>query len=223
MKGKITAVLFIVVFTLIAAVVVTFLTARDIQPDLVETTEAPSESSGVVVIVPSADVSAPVSTPASTPASTPTATSAPVQTPAPTPTPAATSAPGVSLGSGSFSSDTQAKLNIRADWSAQTSGSGQAEITVKVSLDSYSIHLKAVPNSVNISLGGQYVSLDAPAIEYDGNALLNTVLATKTFTVDLPAGSSKSYTLAVEWQFGGTYGDVSIPVIECGGSIALSR
>ena len=115
MKGKITAVLFIVVFTLIAAVVVTFLTARDIQPDLVETTEAPSESSGVVVIVPSADVSAPVSTPVSTPASTPTATSAPVQTPAPTPTPAATSAPGVSLGSGSFSSDTQAKLNIRAD------------------------------------------------------------------------------------------------------------
>lgn len=92
-----------------------------------------------------------------------------------------------------------------------------------MSLDSYSMHLQAVPNSVNISLDGQFVSLDAPAIDYDGNALINTELASKTFTIDLSSGQSKTMTLAVEWHFGGTYGEVEVPVLECGGSISLSR
>lgn len=60
-------------------------------------------------------------------------------------------------------------------------------------------------------------------MDYDGAEAINTVLAEKTFTVDLAQGESDSLTLAVEWHFGGTYGDVELPVIECGGSINLSR
>ena len=224
MKGKVTAVLFIVVFLLIVAVICTFLTGQSLKPNNAEATEAPSGSAVITVVDPTAaaETSRPVSTPVSTPAATakPTPTATPVPTATPTPTASVTQ---TSLDSGSFSSATNAKLNIRADWSAQTAGSSQVEVTVKVSLDSYSIHLQAVPYSVNINLGGQYISLDAPAIDYDGNAMINTPLAEKTFTVDLAEGSSTKLTLAVEWHFGGTYGGVELPVIECGGTIDLSR
>ena len=216
MKGKITAVLFIVVFILVVAVVCTFLTSWDKAGN----DEAQGEDdggSGVVVVMPTPGTTSPAETPAA---------SAAISTPAPTASPAPTPAPVYTeqdLGSGSFKSDTGAKLNIRADWSARTISSSQIEVKVKISLDSYSIHLQAVPNSVNVNLAGQYTSLDAPAVDYDGAEAINTVLAEKTFTVDLAQGESNSLTLAVEWHFGGTYGDVELPVIECGGSINLSR
>ena len=48
-------------------------------------------------------------------------------------------------------------------------------------------------------------------------------LASTTFNVDLPVGSSNSYTLAVEWHFGGAYMNTPIDVLECGGNITLVR
>ena len=42
-------------------------------------------------------------------------------------------------------------------------------------------------------------------------------------TVSLPSGSSASFPLAAQYQFGGTYSKVELPVIECGGTIELSR
>ena len=42
-------------------------------------------------------------------------------------------------------------------------------------------------------------------------------------TLSLPAGSSDSFPVAVQYQFGGTYSKVELPVIECGGTIELSR
>lgn len=230
MKGKITAVLFIVVFILVVAVVCTFLTSWDKAGN----DEAQGEDDGgssVVVVMPTPGTTSPAETPAASAAiSTPAPTASPAGSPAPTPTPTPAPTPTPEpvyteqdLGSGSFKSDTGAKLNIRADWSARTISSSQIEVKVKISLDSYSIHLQAVPNSVNVNLAGQYTSLDAPAVDYDGAEAINTVLAEKTFTVDLAQGESDSLTLAVEWHFGGTYGDVELPVIECGGSINLSR
>ena len=121
------------------------------------------------------------------------------------------------LGSGSFRSNTGAKLDIIANWSAKSIGNNQAEVTVTVVLDSYSLHLNAVPGSVNLSLGGQYASLDGPEINYDGSDMLHTTLGSKSFIVDM--GSELS--LAVEWQFGGTYSGIDLPVVECGGRISL--
>ena len=100
---------------------------------------------------------------------------------------------------------------------AKSLGDGRAEVTVTVVLDSYSLHLNAVPGTVNLSLGGQYASLDGPEINYDGTELLHTTLGSKTFTVD----TGSEYTLAIKWQFGGTYSDIDLPVIECGGRISL--
>lgn len=234
MKGKITAVLFIIVFILMVAVVCTFLTGWDrSDPASPSDTADPAGNADITLITPPAETASSTQEPSSTAPIVVVApsdsTPPPVSTPAPTPTPATTIAPvqpsysGTDLGSGSFRSSTGAKLDIQADWSAKTISSSQIEVTVTISLDSYSLHLQAVPNSVNVNLDGQYVSLNAPAVDYDGSALINTVLATKTFTVDLAEGQSDNLSLAVEWHFGGTYGDVELPSIECGGTISLSR
>lgn len=233
-KGRIKAILFIIVFLLVAAVVASWATGKDKpkEPAAVTTTvdtpdlvigddqqarppETPSPATTATPI--------PVATPSPTPAPTPTPAAEPTPTPAPTPTP--TPAPSVEpipsgevLGSGTFKSTTGTWLDIHADWTARSSGGAQAQITVVVSIDSYSLHLAAVPNSVNLSLGGQFVSLDAPAVDYDGRAAINTPIATKTFTVDL---ADAPYSLAVEWHFGGTYGGQQLDVIECGGTIKL--
>lgn len=248
-RGKITAVLFIIVFLLVAAVIATFLTGLDRR---VEATPAPVETNAVIITetdTPVAFTPAPTNV-VLTPA--PTQAPAPVQTPAPTPAPTpkptdppsafavpydpnggSGAIPGVSdvgttpagtfLGSGSFSSTTGANIDIRADWEARVADSSQAEITVSISLISYSVHLNAMPNAVNIGLNGQYASLAAPAVDYDGSAQITTPLASKSFTVELREGSSRTLDLQVEWQFGGTYGGMSIPVIECGGNFTVSR
>ena len=228
MKNKITAILFIVVFLLVVAVVFTFFSSFNKGADAPDVSIIPTTDPGDADITytpePSQSVYTPVPTlPASTPVPTPPPTPTPTPVPSVEPEPTQTVSYGTELGSGSFRSETGAKLDIHADWSARTVSSSQAEITVKIILDSYSLHLQAVPNSVNINLGGQYVSLNAPAVDYDGSAALSTELASKTFTVNLAEGQTDSFSLAVEWHFGGTYGDVELPVIECGGTIGLSR
>lgn len=237
MKGKIAVTLFIVVFLLIAAVTGTYLSDKAAK-------QSPADD-GIVIPSqtetqpPETLPSAPVATvipPAMTPTpSTPTpAPATPAPTPAPaTPTPEPT--PGVvipsvepvftasNLGSGSFSSETGVGLNLKADWSAKTISTTQAEITISVSVNSYSLHLVAVPNAINLNLGGQYISLDAPAVDYDGTSSRNTPMASKTFTVDLAEGESTDFHLDVVWNFGGTYQQVELLAIECGGEISLAR
>ena len=227
-KGRIKAVLFIIVFLLIVAVVCSWLTGTDkkTEPEA-ESTPPSVESSNVVVIDPQATqggTSASTTTPAPVVSATPTPAPTPTPTPAPTPTP--TPPPvqyGESLGSGTFKSDTGTGLNLRADWSAKTVSDSKIEITIKVSVDSYAIHLQAVPYAVKLNVNGEYVSMDAPAVDYDGSAATNTVFGSKTFTVNLSSGSSANIPVAVEWHFGGTYGGEQVDVIECGGTISVSR
>ena len=139
--------------------------------------------------------------------------------PTPTPTPQY----GDNLGSGTFKSETGVPINLRADWSVKTTSASQVEVTIKVSVDSYAIHLQAVPYAVKLNVNGEYVSMDAPAVDYDGSAATNTVFGSKTFTVNLSSGSSANIPVAVEWHFGGTYGGEQVDVIECGGTISVSR
>ena len=214
-KGRIKAVVLIIVFLLVVAVICSWLTGtdkKDEQPG--ENTAPPEESSSVIVIDPNGSQStAPVNTPA------PTATPAPAPTPTPTPTPQY----GDKLGSGTFKSETGVPINLRADWSVKTTSASQVEVTIKVSVDSYAIHLQAVPYAVKLSVNGEYVTMDAPAVDYDGSAATNTVFGSKTFTVNLSEGSSANIPVAIEWHFGGTYGGEEIDVIECGGTISVSR
>ena len=62
-----------------------------------------------------------------------------------------------------------------------------------------------------------------PAIKWENNTKLETLLASTVHTLSLPSGSSASFPLAAQYQFGGTYSKVDLPVIECGGTIELSR
>ena len=60
-----------------------------------------------------------------------------------------------------------------------------------------------------------------------GHEQVVSSLGTTNFTVELPANSSKSMSLQVEWQFngemGGPNGRMELPVIECGGTINVTR
>ncbi len=168
-------------------------------------------------------------TPTPTPVPTPVATPEPTPEPTPTPTPTPTEEPlplnyeSEDLGSGSFSSETNKNIEIRADWSARTVSNNRAEIEVTVYLESYSIRLGPSEDAVNLNLAGDYVTLATPALQYAGSQLLVTKLASHTFRVDLPQDSSNSFHLEAVYNFGGTYGGVSIPAIECGGVISLTR
>ena len=243
MKGKITAVLFILVFLLVVAVVFTFLTSLDRrreaeanQPagnDVVVTEYTPTPTPVTpqpqqAAAVPGQDQgqSTPVTAAPATPAPTPKPAAAVMETPASDamPAPGGVADMGKLLGSGSFSSHTGAHIDIRADWEARVSGDTDISVRVTVYLNSYSIYVNALPNCLNIGLNDQYVTLDSPAISYDSNtALLTTELGSQSFTVQLPAGNSRDLDLQAEWHWGGTYGGVDIPVIECGGSFTVTR
>jgi len=76
---------------------------------------------------------------------------------------------------------------------------------------------------VNVSFAGEFKTLNAPAITYDGAERIRNELASTSFIVDLPVGNSNTFTLAVEWQFGGVYMNTELPVIECGGPVSIVR
>lgn len=150
----------------------------------------------------------------------PTPVPVPTATPAPTPTPAPV---GQVLDSGSFRSQTGLPIDIRADWTATVLDNERIQIQVMVVLESYALQIAEGYRAVNVSVGDQYASCDAPAVDYDGSAKLETVLGTTSHSLYLSQGTSGSFPLAVEYHFGGVYSGEELPVIECGGSITLSR
>ena len=233
-KGKIKAVLFIIVFLLAIAVAINLLV--DMQSER-KAEATPTGDPYANTVTPSIETQPAVETaqptPAAAPSTAPTATpvpATPVPTLTPTPVPTVTPEPaqpiipqGEVIGSGSFTSDTGTPLNLRADWTATVLDSERVEVTVNVYLVSYQIEVRELYNAVNVSVGDQYASADSPAIKWENNTRLETLLASTVHTLSLPAGSSDSFPVAVQYQFGGTYSKVELPVIECGGTIELSR
>lgn len=245
MKNKITAVLFIIVFLLVVAIVCVFLTnwdrsgsaekAEPVSSDptnaavVVETPDTPVVVSGTTPVpttVPTA-VPLPTTVPTSAPEATPAPGATTQETPAPTENPATANLdpnyPSVKLGSGSFKSDTKTGLNIRADWSAKTVSGTQVQVDIVIYAEHYSLNTNAIPKSLNIVLDGQYISLDVPAIKYDGTGSSSSELGSRSFIIDLAPGDSRELKLAIEWAYNGRYGGVSLKNIECGGKINLTR
>ena len=228
-KGRIKAVLFIIVFLLVIAVAVNLL--MDMQSEK-KAEATPTNDPYANTVTPSVDMQPALETPQPTPAIVPSVapTATPTATPTPTPIPTATTEPvqpvipqGEVIGSGSFTSDTGTPLNLRADWTATVLDSERVEVTVNIYLVSYQIEVRELYNAVNVSVGDQYASADSPAIKWENNTRLETLLASTVHTLSLPSGSSASFPLAAQYQFGGTYSKVELPVIECGGTIELSR
>lgn len=222
-RGKIKAVLFIVVFVLAVAIGCNALIGMaNMKPEQPEDTTDPFLMTPDVNSQTGSTVAPSTVAPTTAPTVAPTATPAP--TPTPTPVPTATPAPaGQALGSGSFSSETGVPINIRANWTATVLDSERVQVKVEVILDSYALHIAESYGALNVSVGDQYASSSTPAVDYDGNEQLSTVLGSTTHTLNLAQGQSSSFTVAVEYHFGGTYSDQELPVIECGGSIQLSR
>ena len=230
-RGKIKAVLFIIVFVLAVAIgcnaLMDLSTGKEPEvtadpflgtpsPDLPLTSAAPLETA------------VPTATPIPVQTVAPTVAPTPVPTPEPTPTPIPVSTPtpapvGQVLDSGSFRSQTGLPIDIRADWVATVLDSDRVQVQVTVVLESYALQIAEAYKAVNVSVGDQYASCNAPAVDYDGSAKLETVLGTTSHTLYLAQGMSDSFPLAVEYHFGGVYSGEELPVIECGGSIALSR
>ena len=131
--------------------------------------------------------------------------------------------PNKLLNSGSFSSNTGVPMNIRVDWSISSVSGSQAEVTVKVSLDSYSLHLVEVPGAVTVDLNGSTATMASPAVDYDGKSALNTPFGSKTFTVNISSGESISLPLSVTWHFGGKYSNVDLTDIIASGTVSASR
>lgn len=228
MKGKLVAVLFVVVFVLLIAVVFSLLTDDQSVTDIndyriqAQTTDSPVLET-ISTPVPTPPPAEPSWLPLPTAEPTPIPTPVPTMAPTPIPTVPPTLAPVITdLGSGSFRSNLPWYINVVADWSAKAIDANNVEVTVKVSVESYSLHLNAA-RSVNVAFGDQYVTLDAPNIVYDGGTQVLNELATTTFTVPLSQGMSNSYNLGVAWHFGGWYMNTEIPSIECGGTVTLIR
>ena len=230
-KGRIKAVLFLVVFLLVMAVAVNLLLDMDrerrevvhLPVDTPAATETPARTPAP------AETPAPVLTPAPTPVPTPAPTPVPTPDPylnAPSPTPEATPVPvpvGQELGSGRFTSETGVGMNVRAEWKANVLDESRVQVTVQVYLDSYSLQITEARNSLNVSVGDSYKTADTPTVNLEDNAKHETLLAVTEHTVDLSDGQSASFPVQVEYYFGGTYMKKELPVIECGGSITLER
>ena len=178
-----------------------------------------------------APTQAPAPTRAPAPAPTQAPAPAPTQAPAPAPTeapaPAPTQAPEVAfvpvqMGSGSVDSETPTSLNIRADWSARAISPTQVEVTVTVYCLHQTLYTGAY-NPVNFMVDDQYASVYARQIESDSYEFHSTELASKTFTIDLAEGETKTFWINVEWEYGGTYSGIQLDSIECGSNITLRR
>ena len=230
-KRRIKAVIFILLFLLVMAVAVNLL--LDMEKDKREVVHLPSESAAPAPTEAPAPTPVPA-TPAPTPAPTPTpeptrdpyidTPATPVPTLQPLPTPTGTPTPeGEELGTGTFRSETGVGLNVRAEWTANVMDAKHVRVTVQIWLDSYSLHLIQVNNCVNVSVGESYVTANAPAVDIDDNSAHQTLLATTEHVINLSDGESRSFPVQVEYQFGGTYQQQELPVIECGGAIELER
>ena len=230
-KRRIKAVIFILLFLLVMAVAVNLL--LDMEKDKREVVHLPGESAAPAPTEAPAPTPVPA-TPAPTPAPTPTPVPTPdpyIDTPAtpvptlqPLPTPTGTPTPeGEELGTGTFRSETGVGLNVRAEWTANVMDAKHVKVTVQIWLDSYSLHLIQVNNCVNVSVGESYVSANAPAVDIDDNRAHQTLLATTEHVINLADGERRSFPVQVEYQFGGTYQQQELPVIECGGAIELKR
>ena len=232
-RGKIKAVLFIIVFVLAVAIGCNALMdlSEDKAPEatadpFLGTLSSDAPLSSVAPLETAAPTATPIPVQTAAPTAVPTPAPTPVPTPVPTPTPAPTPTPepvGQVLGSGSFRSQTGLPIDLRADWVATVLDSERIQVDVTVVLESYALQTTAGYRAVNVSVGDQYASCDAPAVDYDGSAKLETVLGSTSHILYLAQGMSDSFPVAVEYHFGGTYSGEELPVIECGGSISLSR
>lgn len=233
MKGKLIAVLFVVVFLLLIAVVFSLLTDNTSPTDISSYRSPPTEGSGGGIVkeveTPPPDMRTPEPTlPLPTVPPTPTPVPTPVPTPIPTPAPTPVPVPvNTVLGSGSFESTTGTFLDVVADWTATAVSDTQVDVTITISSKSYALDYTGFPNAIHISLGDKYENCASYDVRYDGKSIALNPLATHTISVPLNPGVN-TYPLQVVWDFKGSIGSMTMGVVpleslECGGTIQFTK
>lgn len=225
-KGKIKAILFIVLFLLVLAAAVTLLLDLERQDrEAAFTVPTPRGTAVPALTIP--PVVTPVPTPVPTYMPTPAPTPVPTPIPTPPPTPAPTPTPvqvGQIIGTGTFTSETGVPMNIQANWTAKILDENRVRVTVEVNIVSYSLNILRSANALSVSVGDSYETADTPTLNVDNNTALETNhLATTEHTIPLAAGQSGSFPVQVQYLFRGVYFQRQIDTVECGGSITLSR
>ena len=159
-----------------------------------------------------------------TPTPEATAEPTPAPTPTPVPTPVITPVPaGIPLGSGKFSSETGAWIDVDALWTAETVDNDKIKVTVIANLRSYSLFTAATRNGLEIKLEDQYTAMDLTALTIDTDQEVTTELGTYSFTCTAPAGQATALDLEVIWHFGGTYSGKQMDTVSAGGMISVIR
>ena len=225
MKNKIKAVIFIVLFIAVVALIVYIITGSGKERDYEYITGSLETASPLETVAPTAEIATPRPS-LYIPSPTPAATPSPTPTPEPTPEPTSEPLPaGTVLAEGKFSSDsgTDGMLDIDANYSAVVTGDSTVQVTVSVDLKHYSLNTIGGPR-LHFSLGDQFASEDSVPIEYDGSEGRKvTTLGAHVFNIELATGQSVSLPLQVQWDFGGTYHNVEIDALSCGGAISIAR
>lgn len=225
--GKIKAVLFIIIVLLAVALVCSWIVSKD--PQTLPDEPAPAVTAAPLPTpVPTPEPTAVLITPKPKPAATPQ------PTPKPTPVPTATPAPlfdvpgeakpfnyGDSLAGARFQSQSGTSVDIAADCSVTAIDADSVNVTVRVSVMCYALHSGSMP--LGISVAGQYSTVNAASVDYEGGALATYDLGAQNFTVRAPAGATTNLPVSVSWQFNGTIGETYIPALECGGTVVVSR
>ena len=116
--------------------------------------------------------------------------------------------------SGSIRSDTGTGLNLRADWRVYSDASGKLKLQVDVSAVSYSFYTDALYQAVVLTAGGSSYSANSAAVQYGGEALITSPIA--SFTVDAPASGSA---ISVVWNYRGSYSGKPLDQIIASGSV----
>ena len=144
----------------------------------------------------------------------------PSPTPTPTPTQNPTPVPEI-VASGSFMSDTGTKLNLLTDWSAVSAEDGKVLVTIKLYVESYTLHVNSIPGGAVVKIGDQSFTLTSKAVDCDSDsAPVKTEIASAQTTLSQAPDGLLDIPVSATWYFKGTYSEQEFESIEASGVIS---
>lgn len=122
--------------------------------------------------------------------------------------------------SGSFRSDTGTALNLVADWECISVSAKNVRLTIKLSLESYSLSV-GERTANQLVLNGVPITFRTEALEVPSGGLSKTELYTWSETIPMMEDGSLQQDLYVFWMFSGSYSGVEMEKLELSGHISV--
>lgn len=128
---------------------------------------------------------------------------------------------GEIIGSGTMASNTGVPINLRVDWTAVSISATEVRVTVTVKLEHYQLNTGS--RNVTVSLAGNSESFYGPEIQYNDGGFRSTEMGSRSFVINLAPGETASPVLYAGWSYNGSYSGTQLNVIEVNGNINISR